>query len=190
MPNQFTRVPRSCRVCGATMMVRPAVIARGGGVYCSRACTARRGRVEVERVCEGCGQRFVVEPYRVRLGAGRFCSKRCANRHSNPPGAGSTRWRGGRILDTKGYVFVHRPGHPLAQSRGYVAEHRLVLHEAGVDIPPGHVVHHVNGVKGDNRPENLQVLSVADHNRLTTSVPRPTRRKRTEQERSHGEASK
>lgn len=47
-----------------------------------------------------------------------------------------------------------------------VYEHRLVLHEAGIDIQPGYVVHHENEDRSDNRRENLRVISRADHNRL------------------------
>lgn len=62
-----------------------------------------------------------------------------------------------------GYIDLWKPEHPLARADGYVSEHRFVLHEAGVEIPPGAHVHHVNGVKDDNRIENLTVLSPADH---------------------------
>ena len=34
------------------------------------------------------------------------------------------------------------------------------------DIPEGHVVHHLNDIKTDNRWENLSVISESDHNRL------------------------
>ena len=64
-----------------------------------------------------------------------------------------------------GYLRVFRPGHPLAARDGYVLEHRLVVYEAGIPIPPGHHVHHLNGDKMDNRLENLVVLPASAHHR-------------------------
>lgn len=61
-----------------------------------------------------------------------------------------------------GYFRVWRPGHPLASPDGYVYEHRFVLWEAGID-PRGHVVHHINHDRGDNRLENLELKSNAGH---------------------------
>ena len=59
-----------------------------------------------------------------------------------------------------GYRLVYRPEHPQAYL-GYVAEHRLVAEEQILKRPlkPGEVVLHRNGKRGDNRPENLQVLT-------------------------------
>lgn len=71
----------------------------------------------------------------------------------------------GRISRGGGYIAVRRPGHPLADKQGYVMEHRLVLWEAGIEIPDGHHVHHLNGDKTDNRIENLTVVSASDHQR-------------------------
>lgn len=44
-------------------------------------------------------------------------------------------------------------------------EHRLVWAEDNGPIPDGHVVHHRNGVKDDNRLENLELMTAAEHNR-------------------------
>lgn len=82
-------------------------------------------------------------------------------------------WKGGRTVASNGYVLVKRRGHPMADCRGYVYEHRLVASEMlGRTLAKGELVHHKNGDKQDNRPENLEVLpSIAHHMRLHDGVP-------------------
>lgn len=71
----------------------------------------------------------------------------------------ATTWKGGRSVASNGYVLVKLPGHHLADVRGYVYEHRLVAEQKlGRRLLKGEIPHHINGVKADNRPENIQVV--------------------------------
>lgn len=84
-------------------------------------------------------------------------------------GPRSGRWKGGRLKDAQGYIRVLSPDHPRAQmgpygKRRYVMEHILVWEKAnGRLLPDGWIVHHLNGVKDDNRPENLVALPSQQH---------------------------
>lgn len=88
-------------------------------------------------------------------------------------------WKGGRTIASNGYVLVKRPGHHLADVRGYVYEHRLVAEQKlGRRLRKGEVPHHINGVRSDNRPENIEVLESnfahrVRHRRLDTGRQLP-----------------
>lgn len=57
-----------------------------------------------------------------------------------------------------GYRMAYAPDHPMAQRNGHVLEHRLVMSQAlGRDLDRTESVHHKNGVRDDNRLENLEL---------------------------------
>ena len=54
--------------------------------------------------------------------------------------------------------MLKAPGHPRTRSRDYVFEHILVMEaNLGRYLLPGENVHHRNGVRDDNRLENLEL---------------------------------
>lgn len=75
-------------------------------------------------------------------------------------------WKGGRHLNTGGYWKVYKPDHPNA-NQSYILEHRLIWEETnGKRLPPNWIVHHLNGIKTDNRPENLVGMERGRHTRI------------------------
>lgn len=74
-------------------------------------------------------------------------------------------WKGGRRIDKRdGYVLIQRPGHPNARADGSILEHRLIMSEIiGRPLHKDEDVNHVNGIKHDNRPENLKLVRHMAH---------------------------
>lgn len=95
-------------------------------------------------------------------------SPQCRNAtRSAHRGKQSTAWKGGRIKDKVGYVLLWMPGHPNAKvgkGKQYVFEHRFVMSEKlGRPLEKWEFVHHRNGIKDDNRLENLELLTKKVH---------------------------
>ncbi len=68
-------------------------------------------------------------------------------------------WKGGRHRHSHGYVLIYAPEHPRG-SRRYVYEHILVVEKnIGRFLKQPEEVHHINGIKNDNRIENLKLCA-------------------------------
>ena len=83
---------------------------------------------------------------------------RCADQR----GENNKMWKGGTMDTRGGYrlvkVYPEDPMHSMADHKNYVLEHRLVIARAlGRPLVNGETVHHINGVKNDNRLENLEL---------------------------------
>lgn len=83
------------------------------------------------------------------------------------------RWKGGRLITSEGYILIYvEPSNPFycmarksLKGKDYVFEHRLVMAiHLNRPLLSQERVHHLNGIKNDNRIENLELLaSVGEH---------------------------
>ena len=63
-----------------------------------------------------------------------------------------------------GYIQLWKPEHPMANKGGYIYEHRLVMADSlGRNLTNKEIVHHKNGIKNDNRLENLEIVTRISH---------------------------
>lgn len=142
----------TCQQCGSVFERFPSVIRKGGGKYCSRHCQQLASRRRVQLVCPACNTTFSVSASVAKRGR-VHCSVNCQRPKVS--------------IHSDGYRQLWMPDHPNAHLNGYILEHRFVMAESiGRPLRNDEVVHHRNGDKQDNRLENLQILSHAEHSKF------------------------
>ena len=124
---------------------------------CRRVNACERNRLRnanLVNACPDCGGAKHLRAIRCRS---------CATRARGMVGENNPSWKGGRSQGRDGYVLI-RNSDPTSKTR-YHREHILVWEAANGPTPKGWHVHHLNGIKDDNRLENLLAMSKSDHHR-------------------------
>lgn len=180
--------PCVCQICGKNYMSFKKT-----SQYCSNACKGKskskplfEGEVEQALELYQSGLTWAqvektmnITPYRRReilaIIKSQMTFKSRADHKPNQTGENNDNWKGGRIK-LSGYVGVKTPGHPRGRgaNNGYVLEHILVMEAylgryitfSKTHHPDNEVVHHINGIRDDNRLENLVLMLAREHSYL------------------------
>lgn len=107
-------------------------------------------RTGVPCAIEGCKNSAIARGW-CRMHYGRWTQT------GDPLGTKIKNWKKDKV-DEQGYIQVFAPDHPNARKSNRVPKHRMVMSEfLGRALRKNENVHHINGVKTDNRIENLEL---------------------------------
>lgn len=164
----------SCEYCGKVSYFSPSRL-KYKKHFCSKVCKSKSLLKEkVILKCDSCDIEFGVHlstEYwnKIRNRKHRFCSRKCETTYLQ--GERSPGWTGGRFRNDRGYILIYNKDHPRPVARGYVYEHILVVENIlGRYLLLDEHVHHKNGVRDDNRIENLEILTSSKHAKLHHSL--------------------
>ncbi len=123
--------------------------------------------------CEDCGKERWVQLCK-GIPKNPLCFS-CAWKRSGKIASQHPNWKGGRRQTEDGYIEIKiSKGDffcPMASVRGYIREHRLVVAmKLGRCLQRWELVHHLNGIRDDNRAENLALTMNQYHKKHTIEI--------------------
>ena len=123
-----------------------------------------RGRKALTR-CHQCDKEFLAMVYKLNHGTGKYCSVSCARigcsnlSKKDQKGENNNNWKGGKsVIKNKGYIYIRDIKKSKDGKVGYTFQHRIIMSEyLNRPLLENETVHHKNGIKDDNRIENLEL---------------------------------
>jgi len=173
----------NCSYCGKTIYKKPCYLKNNKKVFCSHKCYSKNliGNKRPFEICKA------ISEHHARHNLGKKMSseikakiskskkgKKLSAKHkqkikaNTPRGNKHPNWKGGKYINTQGYVMVHAPNHPFKDCRNKVREHRLIAETVfNRYLTPIEKIHHIDGNLQNNNPSNLYLFKTqGEHNKF------------------------
>ena len=149
------KVEKECLICKKLFFVW--VHREKTAKYCSLECRYKsQSKLIGEKnynwkgtaICPTCGS---YKKHNAKQCQKCYLSKRIGDNHPS--------WKGG-LLKNNGYIYILNHQHPSSDNKGYIARTHLIAEKIiNRFLKKSEVIHHINGIKNDDRPENLYLFS-------------------------------
>jgi hypothetical protein len=126
-----------------------------------------KNKLSVEFIYCGCGCGFTRSKYDNKGIKRNFIDHHhTKNKHYNN-GKKHWNWKGGKIIDSCGYILIYKPNHPKSNNNGYIKEHRYVYEQYyNCCLLDWIHIHHIDENKQNNNINNLLPMTINDHSRI------------------------
>ncbi|MBP3914579.1 HNH endonuclease signature motif containing protein [Clostridium sp.] len=183
---------RQCSNCGTNVEIRHKDRVNRTNIFCSKKCEGefRRSNLSYNCKCSFCGKILHVKPSKLKLYKNHFCSMSChanykktaflkeGNHQYGLKGDLNSSWRSNTRITNYGYRKIRVLDHPFKDCDDFVFEHRLVAEKYLLTnansvtingkqyLKPELEVHHKDGNRLNNDPDNLMILTKSEHIKL------------------------
>jgi len=139
-----------CDECGSIFYKRPNRIKSSKNNFCSHKCAGKYTSKKNSqiKVCPFCKRQFRIKNSEIKRKKTLFCSRNC--------------WLS-YIKDNK-KTSIGSDGYEHYDNK---RKHRVIVEEfIGRKLTKDEVIHHKNGIRSDNRIENLIIMTKSEHHKL------------------------
>ncbi len=165
-----------CQQCGKEFEAK-----RSDACYCKECqiITRQKRQTQYEyhsrESCPECGKPMVRRA--------KLC-RECNNKHQSwrELGEKNANWKGGKFTKADGYIYIRVKRTSDGAGQSYKAEHHLVWEASHGRLPKGWIVHHLNGIRDDNRLVNLVAMPRKRHSPMLLVKPYQDRIRQLEEQ--------
>jgi len=147
-----------CKICEDKFYVRPS--RRKKAKYCSINCRRKGTKTGNHIECDFCGEKHWKYRFALIQNKTNFCSVSCRDKYQKEHQ--HFNWKGGVYTFSNGYIGIRQP------DGRYKLEHRIIMEKhLNRRLGKHELVHHLNGIRTDNRIENLTLTDAKNHEHQT-----------------------